>query len=50
MTFTKGKAFCLDVATGQLLWRSIASRGSTPVGPSSQKRRNDETAAITASG
>jgi outer membrane protein assembly factor BamB len=50
---TKGKAFCLDTATGQLLWRndlpglglglvSIATAsGSTPSGPSSQKRRND---------
>ena len=54
---TKGKAFCVDPATGQLLWRndlpglglglvSIAtSSGSTPLGPSSQKRRNDEAAA-----
>ncbi len=61
---TKGKAFCLDAGTGQLLWRndlpglglglvSIATAsGSTPVGPSSQKRRQDEaasTAAIVAS-
>ncbi len=58
---TKGKAFCLDPATGQLLWRndlpgmglglvSIAtSSGSTPIGPSSQKRRQEEAAAIAAS-
>jgi outer membrane protein assembly factor BamB len=50
---TKGKVFCLDPATGQLLWRndlpglglglvSIATAsGSTPSGPSSQKRRDD---------
>ena len=54
---TKGNAFCIDPATGQLLWRndlpgmglglvSIATAsGSTPIGPSSQKRRNDEAAA-----
>lgn len=54
---TKGKAFCLDPATGQLLWRndlpglglglvSIATAsGSTPSGPPSQKRRQDQAAA-----
>jgi outer membrane protein assembly factor BamB len=54
---TKGKAFCLDAATGQLLWQndlpglgfgliSIATAsGSTPIGPSSEKRRQDEAAA-----
>lgn len=54
---TKGKAFCVDSATGRLLWRndlpglglglvSIATAsGSTPIGPSSQKRRDDEAAA-----
>jgi outer membrane protein assembly factor BamB len=61
---TKGKAFCLDAATGQILWRndlpglglglvSIATAsGSTPFGPSSEKRRQDvaaTTAAIAAS-
>jgi outer membrane protein assembly factor BamB len=58
---TKGKAFCIDAATGQLLWRndlpglglglvSIATAsGSTPSGPPSQKRRQDEAAAIAAS-
>ena len=54
---TKGKAFCVDPATGQLLWRNdlpglglglvtiATASGSTPIGPSSQKRRNDEAAA-----
>ena len=58
---TKGKAFCIDAATGQLLWRndlpglglglvSIATAsGSTPSGPSSHKRRQDEAAATAAS-
>jgi len=57
---TKGKVFCLDAATGQLLWRndlpgmglglvSIATAsGSTPIGPSSQKRRQDQAAASSA--
>jgi len=57
---TKGKAFCLDPATGQLLWRndlpglglglvSIATAsGSTPSGPPSEKRRQDEAAATAA--
>jgi len=56
---TRGKVFCLDVATGHLLWRndlpglglglvSIASAsGSTPVGPPSEKRRQDAAAAAT---
>jgi outer membrane protein assembly factor BamB len=59
---TKGKAFCLDTATGQLLWRndlpglglglvSIATAsGSTPSGPSSQKRRNDAASTAGAAG
>jgi outer membrane protein assembly factor BamB len=50
---TRGKAFCIDASTGQILWRndlpglglglvSIATAsGSTPSGPSSQKRRDD---------
>ena len=54
---TKGEAFCLDAATGQVLWRnelpgmgfgliSIATAsGSSPIGPSSEKRRQDEAAA-----
>jgi outer membrane protein assembly factor BamB len=54
---TRGKAFCLDAATGQILWRndlpglglglvSIATgSGSTPPGPSFQKRRQDDAAA-----
>ena len=54
---TKGKAFCIDAGTGQLLWRndlpglglglvSIATAsGSTPSGPSSEKRRRDQAAA-----
>jgi len=54
---TRGKAFCLDVATGNILWRndlpgmglglvSIATAsGSTPPGPSSEKRRRDQAAA-----
>ena len=57
---TKGKAFCIDAGTGQLLWRndlpglglglvSIATAsGSTPSGPSSEKRRRDEAAAVSA--
>ena len=54
---TKGKAFCIDAASGQLLWRndlpgmglglvSIATpSASTPVGPSSEKRRREAAAA-----
>jgi len=54
---TKGEVFCVDAATGQLLWRNqlpgmglgligiATSSGSTPIGPSSQKRRQDEAAA-----
>ena len=53
---TRGKAFCLDAATGQILWRndlpglglglvSIATAsGSTPPGPPSEKRRQDDAA------
>jgi outer membrane protein assembly factor BamB len=57
---TKGKVFCIDPATGRLLWRndlpglglglvSIATAsGSTPSGPPSQKRRQDEAATTAA--
>ena len=54
---TRGKAFCIDTTTGQLLWHndlpgmglgmvSIATAtGSTPSGPPSQKRSQDDAAA-----
>jgi len=57
---TKGKAFCLDAATGQLLWRNdlpglglglvsiVTASGSTTLGALSQKRRQDQAAASTA--
>jgi outer membrane protein assembly factor BamB len=56
---TKGKAFCIDVSTGKLLWQndlpglgfglvSIATRGgSTPPGPP-EKRRQEQAAASVA--
>ena len=55
---TRGKAFCIDAVSGQILWRndlpgmglglvSIATAsGSTPSGPSSEKRRQDEAATV----
>jgi outer membrane protein assembly factor BamB len=58
---SKGQVFCLDVATGQLLWKNdlpglgwglitiATASGSTPIAPPSQKRRQDEAAAIVAS-
>ena len=58
---SKGEVFCLDVATGQLLWKNdlpgmgwglitiATASGSTPIGPPSQKRRQDEAAATAAS-
>jgi outer membrane protein assembly factor BamB len=54
---SKGEVFCLDAATGQILWKNnlpgmgcglitiATASGSTPIGPSSQKRRQDEAAA-----